>query len=135
LKRSASDWRRSPNTFQALWISAFSTLDAGLAVFTAPLSRRFTATVIGLTCPEKMLAVAPHTLDDSGAVLVRGAADARFRIGTFVVVFVSMVLHNICCSPGAIDEVRWVIEPGGKLLIPTASLETMDSYLWASFFP
>jgi len=28
-----------------------------------------------------------------------------------------------------------VIKPGGKLLIRTASRETIDSYLWASFFP
>ena len=32
-------------------------------------------------------------------------------------------------GPGAIDEVRLVIKPGGKPLIRTASLETLDSYL------
>ena len=46
-----------------------------------------------------------------------------------------MVLHHIRSGPSAIDEVRRVIKPGGKLMIRTASLETMHSYLWASFFP
>ena len=46
-----------------------------------------------------------------------------------------MVLHHIRSSPSAIDEIRRVIKPGGKLIVRTASLETMHSYLWASFFP
>jgi ubiquinone/menaquinone biosynthesis C-methylase UbiE len=83
-----------------------------------------------------MLALAARTLGDSGAVLVQGAAETMpFSDRSFDVVFVSMVLHHIRSSPRAIDEVRRVIKPGGKLLIRTASLETMDSYLWASFFP
>jgi ubiquinone/menaquinone biosynthesis C-methylase UbiE len=83
-----------------------------------------------------MLALAARTLGDSGAVLVQGAAETMpFSDRSFDVVFVSMVLHHIRSSPRAIDEVRRVIKPGGKLLIRTASLETLYSYLWASFFP
>jgi ubiquinone/menaquinone biosynthesis C-methylase UbiE len=83
-----------------------------------------------------MLTLAARTLGDSGVVLVQGAAEAMpFLDRSFDVVFVSMVLHHIRSSPSAIGEIRRVIKPGGKLLIRTASLETMDSYLWASFFP
>ena len=67
-----------------------------------------------------MLVVAAPTLGDSGAVLVRGAAEALpFWDRSFDVVFVSMVLHLIRCRPGAIDEVPRAIKPGGKLLIRT----------------
>lgn len=111
-------------------------LGCGTGRFTAPLARRFAARVIGLDLSKRMLALAARTLGDSGAVLVQGAAETMpFSDRSFDVVFVSMVLHHIRSSPRAIDEVRRVIKPGGKLLIRTASLETMDSYLWASFFP
>ena len=111
-------------------------LGCGTGRFTAPLARRFAARVIGLDLSKKMLALAARTLGDSGAVLVQGAAETMpFSDQFFDVVFVSMVLHHIRSSPSAIDEIRRVIKPGGKLLVRTASLETMNSYLWASFFP
>ena len=111
-------------------------LGCGTGRFTAPLARRFAARVIGLDLSKKMLALAARTLGDSGAVLVQGAAETMpFSDRSFDVVFVSMVLHHIRSSRSAIDEVRRVIKPGGKLLIRTASRETIDSYLWASFFP
>jgi SAM-dependent methyltransferase len=111
-------------------------LGCGTGRFTAPLARRFAARVIGLDLSKRMLALAARTLGDSGAVLVQGAAETMpFSDRSFDVVFVSMVLHHIRSSPRAIDEIRRAIKPGGKLLIRTASLETMDSYLWASFFP
>ena len=111
-------------------------LGCGTGRFTAPLARRFAARVIGLDLSKRMLALAARTLGDSGAVLVQGAAETMpFSDQFFDVVFVSMVLHHIRSSPSAIEEIRRVIKPGGKLLIRTASLETMDSYLWASFFP
>ena len=69
-------------------------------------------------------------------VLVQGVAEALpFSDRSFDVVFVSMVLHHIRSSPSAISDVRRVIKPGGKLMIRTASLGTMHSHLWASFFP
>ena len=47
---------------------------------------------------EKMLAVAAHSLVDSGAAQVRGVAEALlFSDRSFDVVFVSMVLHHIRC--------------------------------------
>ena len=111
-------------------------LGCGTGRFTAPLARRFAARVIGLDLSKRMLALAARTLGDSGAVLVQGAAETMpFSDRSFDVVFVSMVLHHIRSSPSAIDEVRRVIKPGGTLMIRTASLETMHSYLWASFFP
>ena len=111
-------------------------LGCGTGRFTAPLASRFSARVIGLDRAAKMLAVATQTLGDSGAVLVRGAAEALpFSRGSFDVVFLSMILHHIRSSPTALAEVWRVIKPGGKLLIRTTSIETMSSYLWASFFP
>jgi ubiquinone/menaquinone biosynthesis C-methylase UbiE len=80
----------------------FSTLDAGLADFTAPLARRFAARVIGLDLSKRMLALAARTLGDSGAELVQGAAETMpFSDRSFDVVFVSMVLHHIRSSRSA----------------------------------
>lgn len=111
-------------------------LGCGTGRFTAPLARLSSARVIGLDSAAKMLAVAAQTLGESGAVLVRGTADALpFSDASFDVVFLSMILHHIRSSPSAIGEIWRVLKPGAKLLIRTASIETMASYLWASFFP
>jgi ubiquinone/menaquinone biosynthesis C-methylase UbiE len=111
-------------------------LGCGTGRFTAPLARRLSARVVGLDSAAKMLAVAAQTLGDAGAVLVRGTADLLpFSDRSFDVVFLSMILHHIRSSPSAIAETWRVLKPGGKLLIRTASIETMGSYLWASFFP
>jgi len=118
--------------------SGLSILDLGCGTgrFAAPLARRFPATVIGLDVAAKMLAVAATTLEDSPAALVRGTADSLpFLDRCFDVVFLSMILHHIRSNPSAIGEIQRVLKPGGKLLVRTASIETMGSYLWASFFP
>lgn len=83
-----------------------------------------------------MLAAAAQILGDSGAALARGSADELpFADASFDLVFLSMILHHIRSSPSAIGEIRRVLKPGGKLVVRTASIETMGSYLWASFFP
>ena len=95
----------------------------------APLARQFPWTLF-----EKMLAVAAHSLVDSGTAQARGAAEALlFRIGPLML-FSSPWFSTTFVGPRAIYEVRLVIKPGGKLPIRTASFETMDSYL-ASFLP
>lgn len=111
-------------------------LGCGTGRFTAPLAARFAARVCGLDLSAKMLAVARQTLGDSPAALVQAAAEALpFRAGVFDAVLVSMVLHHIRSRAGALAEVRRVLGSGGKLIVRTASIETMDSYLWAAFFP
>ncbi len=110
-------------------------LGCGTGRFTAPLAIRFAARVCGLDLSEKMLSVARQTLGDSGATLVRAAAEAiPFSGGVFDVVFVSMVLHHIRSSAGAVAEMRRVLKTGGRLIVRTASVETMGSYLWTAFF-
>ena len=136
-----------PETIQ-LWLdeiakhvpakAGLSILDLGCGTgrFAAPLAHRFSARVVGLDLAASMLAVAAQTLGNSGAALVRGTADALpFADASFDVVFLSMTLHHIRSSPSAIGEIWRVLKPGGKLLVRTASIETMGSYLWASFFP
>jgi ubiquinone/menaquinone biosynthesis C-methylase UbiE len=109
-----------------------SILDFGCGTgrFTAPTCAPLRRRVIGLDLSKRMLALAARTLGDPGVVLVQGVAEALpFSDRSFDVVFVSMVLHHIRSSPSAISDVRRVIKPGGKLMIRTASLETMHSYL------
>ena len=70
--------------------SAFSSLDAALA------ASRLRLRAVPLDLFEKMLAVAAHSLVDSGTAQVRGAAEALlFSDRSFDVVFVSIVLHRI----------------------------------------
>ena len=110
-------------------------LGCGTGRFTTPLAARFHAMVCGLDRSAKMLAIARRTLH-SPAVLVQGSAETLpFGPAAFDAVLVSMVLHHIRLQAGALDEIRRVMRPDGTLIVRTSSIETMDSYLWASFFP
>jgi hypothetical protein len=90
LKRSVIGWRRSPVTFQAL-----GSLHSRAWMLDWP-RHGSTCAPVPLDLFEKMLAVAAHSLVDSGVAQVRGAAEALlFSDRSFDVVFVSMVLHYI----------------------------------------
>jgi len=111
-------------------------LGCGTGRFTGPLARRLGIPVCGVDVSRKMLAVAAGTLGGCPASLVQAnAASLPFGDESFDAALLSMVLHHIRLVPGATAELARVMRPFGILLIRTATVEIVDSYLWARFFP
>ena len=111
-------------------------LGCGTGRFTAPLADRFSVPVVGVDVSRKMLAVAQRSLRRSADALAQASADALpFADASFDFVFLSMVLHHIAGSAAALAELARVIPQRGVLFIRTATVDTMDAYLWLRFFP
>jgi ubiquinone/menaquinone biosynthesis C-methylase UbiE len=139
--------RELPSETMQLWMDELAShmpaglsrvldLGCGTGRFTAPLSRRLAVPVYGVDVSRRMLAVAAGTLAGSSGTLIQATAGKLpFRDASFDAALLSMVLHHIRLVPHATVELARVVRPAGILLIRTATIEIMSSYLWARFFP
>ena len=111
-------------------------LGAGTGRFSGLLRDLLTARVYAVDSSADMLGQAVAKPELAGVALVRAAAEALpFRGATVDAVFVYLAFHHFADRDAALAECWRVLAPGGRLMICSPTLETLDSFLWMRFFP
>jgi ubiquinone/menaquinone biosynthesis C-methylase UbiE len=111
-------------------------LGCGTGRFTGVLAQFFSAHVLGIDPALRMLAVARRTISSTRVRFVQGRAESVPAADDQVdMAFLSMVYHHLQDKERAISEISRVIKRDGCVCLRTATLESINSYLWVEFFP
>ena len=112
-------------------------LDVGCGTgrFSTALSNRFGARVYALDPSRKMLSIARSRISPGVSLIAGDAERLPVRSSSMDIIFLSMVFHHIRNRPVACDEFARILQPGGTLVVRTATKETLRTYLWLTFFP
>jgi SAM-dependent methyltransferase len=105
----------------------------GVGRFSGWLADVFEATVIAVEPSPAMLGAAPPA---PGVRYVAGAAEALpVRAGSLDLGFLSMVYHHLPEPAAAVAELHRALRPGGRVVVRTVTLETLEGYAFLRFFP
>lgn len=140
--------RELPPETEGLWMEALSErvprctvetiidLGCGTGRFTQCLSDHFSAQVLGIEPSWRMLTMAKAAISSPSIAFVHGQAESiPLADGLTDMVFLSMVYHHIRDKGRGIGEIARVTRQGGCLCVRTATLESIDTYLWVRYFP
>jgi len=106
-------------------------LGCGTGRFIRALSGHFSAQIVGIEPARRMLAVAKTAVSSPSVALVQGRAESIPLADLQAdMVFLSMVYHHFRDKRRTIGEIARVIRQGGYLCVRTATLESIDTYLW-----
>lgn len=93
-------------------------LGAGTGQFLRPLAEWLDARIVGVEPSAGMRAQARQVADGTSIVLVAGRAEALpLRPSSVDVAWLSTVVHQITDLGVAVDELRRVVRPGGRVLV------------------
>lgn len=117
-------------------VDAIVDLGCGTGRFTGILSDHFSAHVLGIDPALQMLAVARRSISSPRVRFAQGRAE-RVPVASDQVdmAFLSMVYHHLQDKQRAVGEISRVIKRDGCVCLRTATLESIDTYLWVKFFP
>jgi len=140
--------RRLPRETVDLWLGAIerrvpregisTVVDVGCGTgrFSAALSARFAARLIGVDPSREMLDQARAAVREPGIEFVEGEAEhLPSGDGTVDLLFLSMTYHHITDMDAAGDEFRRVLRSGGYLCIRNATVDRLDSFEYLRYFP
>jgi ubiquinone/menaquinone biosynthesis C-methylase UbiE len=140
--------RGLPPETEGLWMEALSEhvprctaetiidLGCGTGRFTRCLADHFSAQVVGIEPSWRMLTMAKTVISSPSIASVHGRAESLpLADGQVDMVFLSMVYHHIRDKDRGIGEIARVMRRAGSLCVRTATLESVDSYLWVQYFP
>jgi ubiquinone/menaquinone biosynthesis C-methylase UbiE len=140
--------RKLPKTTMTLWMETISKyvscdsmttiidLGCGTGRFTKPLSEHFSAKVYGIDPSWKMLMTAKQAISSPQIEFIQGSAEnIPLQNGVADLVFLSMVYHHFQDKSKSVQEIARVLKAEGFLAIRTATVDSLDSYLYLQFFP
>lgn len=108
-------------------------IGCGIGRFSAWLADLFDATVVGIDPSTRMLGAAPAA---ARVRYVAGAAEALpVRTAGLDLAFLSLVYHHIANPAAAVAELGRTLRRGGRVILRTPTLETLDGYTFLHFFP
>ncbi len=105
----------------------------GVGRFSAWLADLFKAAVVAIDPSARILGAAPAA---PRVRYVAGAAEALpVRTAGLDLAFLSLVYHHFAEPAAAVAELGRTLRPGGRVIVRTPTLETLDGYTFLRFFP
>lgn len=105
----------------------------GIGRFSAWLAYLFEAAVVAIDPSTRMLGAAPAA---PRVRYVAGAAEALpVRTAGLDLAFLSLVYHHLAEPAAAVAELGRTLRPGGRVVVRTPTLETLDGYTFLRFLP
>jgi len=105
----------------------------GIGRFSGWLAHLFEAAVVGIDPSPRMLGAAPAP---ERVRYLAGAAEALpLRAASLDLAFLSLVYHHFTDPAVVVAELGRTLRPGGRVILRTPTLETLDGYAFLRFFP
>lgn len=105
----------------------------GIGRFSPWLADLFDAAVVAIDPSTRMLGAAPAA---PRVRYVAGAAEALpVRTTSLDLAFLSLVYHHFAEPAVVVAELGRTLRPGGRVIVRTPTLETLDGYTFLRFFP
>jgi ubiquinone/menaquinone biosynthesis C-methylase UbiE len=116
-------------------VTTIMDLGCGTGRYSAGLSSRLNARVVGVEPSEKMILEARKKAT-SGVRLLRACGESLpLRDNSIDMVFMSMVFHHFSDANGAIQECRRVLRHDRFACLRAGTIEQIDKYAFVPFFP